>query len=110
MDPQHGVFGWMQLSPGRLGCQVWITVAADLVGNLGLVAVMKYVPGTIVAVTLLLGPIIATLEGLALGAEQVPGPWTLAGAAINIAASAVIAADAQHQSKTVQLKELKNAM
>ena len=25
---------------------------------------MKYVPGTIVAVTLLLGPIIATLEGL----------------------------------------------
>ena len=29
-----------------------------------MVAVMKYVPGTIVAVTLLLGPIIATLEGL----------------------------------------------
>ena len=37
MDPQHGVFGWMQLSAGRLGCQVWITVAADLVGNLGTV-------------------------------------------------------------------------
>ena len=28
MDPQNGIFGWMQLSPGRLGCQVWITVAA----------------------------------------------------------------------------------
>jgi hypothetical protein len=30
----------------------------------------------------------------------------MAGAAITIAASAIIAADAQHQSKTVQLKEL----
>jgi hypothetical protein len=36
----------------------------------------------------------------------VPGSWTMAGAAINIAASALIAADAQNQSKTVQLKEL----
>ena len=35
MDPQYGVFGWLQPSAGRLGCQVWITVAADLVGNLG---------------------------------------------------------------------------
>ena len=41
MDPQHGVFGWMQLSAGRLGCQVWITVAADLVGNLGTVLCEK---------------------------------------------------------------------
>ena len=132
MDQQHGIFGWIQPSAGRLGCQVWITVAADLVGNLGLVAVMKYansaltsracvpltsslsypssryVPGTIVAVTLLLGPIIATLEGLALGTENVPGLWTIVGAAVNIVASTVIAADAQHQSKTVQLKELKS--
>ena len=48
----------------------------------------------------------ATLEGLALGTDEVPGPWTMAGAVINIAASALIAADAQNQSKTVQLKEL----
>ena len=77
-----------------------------VVFHIGMVAVMKYVPGTIVAVTLLLGPIIATLEGLALGTDEVPGPWTMAGAVINIAASALIAADAQNQSKTVQLKEL----
>ena len=104
LDPQTGLFGWLQPSLARMGCQLWMTLAVDMTGTLGLVAVMKYVPGLIVAVSLLLSPLIATLEGLAIGAERIPGPWTMAGAAVVVVASAVLVSDAQQQSTTVELK------
>ena len=105
-DEQRGVFGWLHPSVARLGCQLWFVVFVDICGNLGLVAVMKYVPSMVVAVALLLSPIIATAEGMAIGTEALPGPWTMGGAGVIIVASLIIAKDSQQSSTTVELKAL----
>ena len=105
-DAQRGLLGWLYPSAGRLGAELWLALAADLYGNLGLIGVMKYISSVIVAVALLLSPIVATLEGLSLGTEKLPGPWTMGGAGVIIVASLVIAADSHQQSTTVELQQM----
>uniref|UniRef100_A0A7S2J176 EamA domain-containing protein n=1 Tax=Haptolina brevifila TaxID=156173 RepID=A0A7S2J176_9EUKA len=89
--------------PGRLFAQLWLAFVVDYSGNVGLIAVMKYVPALVVAAALLLGPLVASAEGIMLQVEEMPGPWTLAGGAIIVAGSVLIAVQAQRQSTTVDL-------
>ena len=65
---------------------------------------MKYVPALVVAATQLLGPLVATTEGLLLGVESPPGPWTVAGGGAMVLGCGLIAAQAQIQSQTVDLE------
>ena len=91
--------------------------------------VLKYVPALVVAAACLLGPIIgehrptfslhaifhlshlslslslhaAMLEGVLLGVEAVPGPWTLLGGVAAVVGSGLIAAQAQRATTTYDL-------
>ena len=89
--------------PSRLPTQLWLAVIVDYSGNVGLLAVMKYVDALVVAAACLIGPVLAMLEGLLMGVEALPGPWTIVGAAIIVAGGAMIVKQAQRQSTTVDL-------
>jgi drug/metabolite transporter (DMT)-like permease len=103
-DPVRGLFGWVWPAlPGRLFAQLWLAVVVDFAGNVGLIAVMKYVPALVVAAACLLGPLVAMLEGVILGVESVPGVWTLVGGGFTIAGAGIIAMQAQRETKVYDL-------
>ena len=90
--------------PGRLLAQLWLAVVVDYSGNVGFVAVLKYVPALVVAASMLLGPLVASSLGVLLGVEAVPGPWTLLGGVLMLAGSGLIAMRAQRQAPTIDLR------
>eukprot|EP00965_Chrysotila_dentata_P237041 6201652-Pleurochrysis_carterae.AAC.1 len=102
-DPQNGLFGWLYPHPGRILAQLWMAALVDWAGNLGFIAVMKYVPGLIVAAVMLIGPFVACFEGILVGVDRIPGPWTLLGAVVIVISSGAIAIGMQHQTKTVDI-------
>ena len=89
-DPTRGYFGWLVPSlPGRLIAQIWLAVVVDWLGNVCFIVVMKYVPALVVAGAMLVGPFVATAEGMALGVESMPGPWTIAGSIVIVYGSSL---------------------
>ena len=102
-DEQSGILGWLNLVPGRFGVQLWLALIVDLAGNLGFVAVMKFVPALTVAAVMLLGPFVATVEGIAVGVDQMPGAWTLAGALLITLGSGLICIAARESTATVEI-------
>ena len=102
-DPNRGMLGWLQPQPSRLPTQLYLAVVFDFMGNFGFIAVMKYVPALAVAAVMLLGPITSTLEGMLIGVEQLPGPFTLGGGMIITIGSGMIAMTAQSSSAKVEL-------
>eukprot|EP00966_Prymnesium_polylepis_P314289 7262790-Prymnesium_polylepis.1 len=64
---------------------------------------MKYVPALVVATALLLGPMVACAEGVLLGVEHFPGPWTIVGGLVILMGGTLIALQAQNQSTSVEL-------
>ena len=81
-----------------------VLFGVDLLGNMGFIVVMKYVPGLTVAVVLLLNPVLACAEGLMLGVDRLPGLLTYAGALVIVCSSAAIVVASQSQTTTVQLQ------
>jgi drug/metabolite transporter (DMT)-like permease len=65
---------------------------------------MKYVPALTVAAVMLLGPLTATLEGIAVGLDGMPGPWTVAGAALVMLGSGLIAFTSSEQTTTIEIR------
>ena len=102
-DPQHGVLGWIDPSPARLGTQLWLALIVDLAGNFGFIAVMAYVPALTVAAVMLLGPLTSCLEGIAVGVDQLPGPWTLVGSILITAGSGIISFSTSERTATVEI-------
>ena len=101
LDPARGFFGW--LHPRLIGPQLWLAVVVDLCGNLGFIAVLKYVPALVVASSMLLGPFVATAEGMLLGVEEMPGAWTLAGSLVIVCGCGIIVTSEQTHSTTVEI-------
>ena len=102
-DSLHGALGWMNPSPARLGTQLWLALVVDLAGNFGFIAVMAYVPALTVAAVMLLGPLTSCLEGIAVGVDQLPGPWTLIGSVLITAGSAIISFSTSERTTTVEI-------
>ena len=104
MDPDRGYLGWLDASrTGRLPAQIWLAVVVDYCGNLGFIAVMKYVPALVVAACMLIGPFIASAEGMLIGVESLPRLWTIVGSGVIVCGSGIIATSEQSHSTTVEL-------
>ena len=58
----------------------------------------------VIAAAMLLGPTLATAEGVLLGVEAVPGPWTMVGSVVIVVGGFLIAAQAQRQKTTVDVE------
>ena len=97
------MLGWLDPSPARLGTQLWLALVVDLAGNFGFIAVMAYVPALTVAAVMLLGPITSCLEGIAVGVDKLPGPWTLVGSVLITAGSGIISLSTSERTTTVEI-------
>jgi len=64
---------------------------------------MKYVPSIVVASFMLLGPFVATVEGIIIGVETVPGVWTILGSCVIVVGSAIISLKEQQQTTSVMI-------
>ena len=103
-DETRGVLGWLAPTRARLPVQLWLAVVVDLAGNLGFIAVMKFVPALTIAAIMLLGPLVSTGEGIAVGVDELPGVWTLAGGVLIIAGSGLISFAGSESTATVEIK------
>ena len=102
-DAESGALGWLNPIPARLLTQLWLGVIVDLFGNFGFIAVMAYVPSLTVAAVMLLGPLTSCLEGIAVGVDQMPGPWTLGGGLLITAGSGLISFATSERTATVEI-------
>ena len=104
-DADGGVFGWLQPTASRLPVQLYLAAVADVAGNFGFVAVLKYVPAITVAAVKLLGPCTAILEGLAIGVEEPPGAYTMGGGALILVGSCLFVFSARSEQAVVRIGE-----
>jgi hypothetical protein len=63
----------------------------------------RYVSPLVVATAMLLGPMLATAEGVVASVEAVPGPWTMLGFLPMVAGGWLIAVQAWTRSVTVEV-------
>jgi drug/metabolite transporter (DMT)-like permease len=73
----HGLFGWINMRPDRIGVEIWIVLVCNLVGTMGFVRSMQYFDSIIIAVAILLEPVLASLIAYSMGVGRFPsiGGW-----------------------------------
>ncbi|KAL1523394.1 hypothetical protein AB1Y20_018336 [Prymnesium parvum] len=103
LDEATGYLGWLNPTPRRLYAQLFIAVVCDWAGNMSWIVSMKYVPAIVVGAFQLLGPFVATVEGMSIGVEDAPGMYTIAGGTVIFIGSAVIALSERASSTTVDV-------
>jgi len=65
---------------------------------------MKFVPAITVAAAMLLGPLVSTVEGIAVGVDELPGGWTLAGGLLITVGSGLISYAVSESTATVEIR------
>ena len=79
LDPVHGLFGWMNLTPDRLPLELYMAIVCNCLGTTGYIAVMKYFDPLVPATVMLLEPVVGALLGVAAGTAKLPGLQTWLG-------------------------------
>lgn len=74
LDPYIGVFGWVDMTKGRLPVLIYLAVVCNLIGTAGFVRAMKYFDNVVIAVATLMEPLMASLIAFAFHAGLLPGP------------------------------------
>ncbi|GLE04241.1 hypothetical protein PINS_up013152 [Pythium insidiosum] len=87
-DPTIGLFGWVQST--HVLTELYIVVVCTLIGTLGYISVMKYFDPIVVSVVMLLEPAIASVMGIAVGVDVVPGWFTFGGALLIMLGTALV--------------------
>lgn len=117
-DEDIGIFGWMSLRKDRLLLELYIAVICNGVGTTGYVAIMKYFDPVVVAMVMLMEPVVALFQGMAVGVATLPGWITWLGNAVVVSGSVIViwsgskktetvdATDALHQTENELAKSL----
>lgn len=117
-DEEVGIFGWISLRKDRLWLELYIAVICNGVGTTGYVAIMKYFDAVVVSMVMLMEPVIALFQGIAVGVATFPGLTTWLGNAVVVSGSVMViwsgskktetvdATDALHQTDTELVKSL----
>lgn len=117
-DEEVGVFGWISFRKDRIWLELYIAVICNGVGTTGYVAIMKYFDPVVVSMVMLMEPLIALFQGIAVGVATFPGFTTWLGNAVVVSGSVMViwsgsnktetvdATDALHQTDTELVKSL----
>ena len=117
-DDEVGIFGWMSLRTDRFFLELYIAVVCNGVGTAGYIAIMKYFDAVVVSMVMLMEPVIALFQGMAVGVATIPGWMTWLGNAVVVSGSLIViwsgskktetvdATDALHQTETELVKSL----
>lgn len=88
-DATHGLFGWVH----HLGIEAYVVLVGSFAGTMGFVTSLRYFDPLVVSVTMLTEPVVATIIGISIGVDELPGPLTfLGGAAVLTGCSLVLLA------------------
>lgn len=121
-DEDIGIFGWISLRKDRLFLELYIAVICNGVGTTGYIAIMKYFDPVVVAMVMLMEPVIALFQGIAVGVATLPGWVTWLGNAVVVSGSVIViwsgskktetvdATDALHQTENELVKSLNRSI
>jgi len=113
-----GIFGWINLRKDRLFLELYIAFICNGVGTTGYIAIMKYFDPVVVAMVMLMEPVIALFQGIAVGVATLPGWITWLGNLVVVSGSVIViwsgskktetvdATDALHQTENELVKSL----
>ncbi|RLN55193.1 hypothetical protein BBP00_00008613 [Phytophthora kernoviae] len=104
-NPYDGVFGWVTPSIGRLFVVCYLVVICDGIGTMGYIGVMKYFDPIVVSVVCLMEPIVATAQGIAMGVDAMPGPYTFIGASLVIGGTCLVLYSQSRKTEKVDATE-----
>eukprot|EP00986_Skeletonema_menzelii_P021373 scaffold34322_cov160-Skeletonema_menzelii.AAC.3 len=117
-DDEIGLFGWTSLRKDRLFLELYVAVVCNGVGTAGYVAIMKYFDPVVVAMVMLMEPVVALFQGIAVGVATLPGWITWLGNTVVVSGSLLViwsgskktetvdATDALHQTDNDLMKSL----
>lgn len=74
-DDTHGLFGWVH----HLNIEAYVVLVGSFAGTMGFVTALRYFDPLVVSVTMLTEPVVATIIGICVGVDQLPGPLTFFG-------------------------------
>ncbi len=74
MNPYIGIFGWLDISKGRLPILIYLAIVVNILGTMGFVRAMEYFDTVVIAVATLMEPLMASLIAVAFHAGLLPGP------------------------------------
>ncbi|TYZ64587.1 hypothetical protein PybrP1_001499 [[Pythium] brassicae (nom. inval.)] len=88
-DATYGLFGWVH----HLGIEAYVVLVGSFAGTMGFVTSLRYFDPLVVSVTMLTEPVVATVIGVCVGVDELPGLLTfLGGAAVLVGCSLVLLA------------------
>ncbi|KUF91337.1 Tigger transposable element-derived protein 6 [Phytophthora nicotianae] len=104
-DPYNGVFGWLTPSVNRLLVVLYLVFICDGIGTMGYIGVMKYFDPIVVSIVCLMEPIVATAQGIAMGVDVMPGPYTFVGASLVIGGTCLVLSSQSRKTEKVDATE-----
>ncbi|CAI5732633.1 unnamed protein product [Hyaloperonospora brassicae] len=104
-DPYNGIFGWLTPSVNRLLVVLYLVFVCDCIGTMGYIGVMKYFDPIVVSVVCLMEPIVATVQGIVMGVDAVPGLRTFVGAALVIGGTFLVLQSQSRKTEEVDATE-----
>ncbi|KAI9905186.1 hypothetical protein PsorP6_013759 [Peronosclerospora sorghi] len=104
-DPYNGMFGWLTPSTHRLVVALYLTFVCDCIGTMGYIGVMKYFDPIVVSVVCLMEPIVATVQGIVMGVDTIPGVLTFIGASLVIGGTFLVLRSQRRKTEKVDATE-----
>lgn len=104
-DPHIGLFGWTEPVADRLLMLCYLVFVCDLIGTMGYISVMKYFDPIVVSVFCLLEPIVATIQGIIMGVDAIPGWTTFVGATLVIGGTFMVLSSQAKKTESIDATE-----
>ena len=104
-DEEVGVFGWISFRKDRLWLELYIAVICNGVGTTGYVAIMKYFDPVVVSMVMLMEPVIALFQGIAVGVATFPGLTIWLGNTVVVSGSVMVIWSGSNKTETVDATE-----
>ncbi|GLE06224.1 hypothetical protein PINS_up015466 [Pythium insidiosum] len=99
--PRTGLFGWVH----HLSIELYVVLVGSMAGTMGFVTSLRYFDPLVVSVTMLTEPVVATVVGIAVGVDRVPGLPTVVGGLAVIAGCALVLRAARQSSVQVDVSD-----
>jgi len=95
----RGFLGWLG-SAVRFVPTVVAAFICDILGNMGFIVALKYLPALVISVVILLQPLGATVVGVSVGLDKVPDPLAAAGMLVTVLGTAMVVLGAAGKTST----------
>lgn len=100
-DATHGLFGWVH----HIGIEAYVVLVGSFAGTMGFVTSLKYFDPLVVSVTMLTEPVVATVIGICIGVDELPGLLTFLGGCAVLTGCALVILASHKTSARVDVSD-----